>query len=83
MGERFAALTWRGGAIGSTSRSERETAGSSPDPATKTDMTSVIRCRERWWRSEEKAAVLIEALRLPCRGFVLVCGAVYSVLCFE
>ncbi|AHH02853.1 protein B [Uncultured phage WW-nAnB strain 3] len=44
---------------GSTSRSERETVGSNPNPATKTDVTSVIRCRERWWRSEKKAAVFL------------------------
>nr|DAW59567.1 MAG TPA: hypothetical protein [Inoviridae sp.] len=35
-------------------------------------MTSVIRCRERWWRSEEKEAVLIEALRRPCLGSLFV-----------
>ncbi|AHH02844.1 protein B [Uncultured phage WW-nAnB strain 2] len=41
------------------SLSEGEAAGSNPDPATKTDLTSVIRCRERWWRSEQKAAVFL------------------------
>ncbi|AEP81818.1 protein B [uncultured phage WW-nAnB] len=38
---------------------ETGTAGSNPDPATKTDLTSVIRCRERWWRSEEKAVLFL------------------------